>query len=259
MRATPSRTLPAGALLALLAALPAGAGIDNSRHDLSAGSASPVKSPTENRICVFCHTPHRALRQTLLWNQSATAQAGYTWGRPATIAGTTLPASIRPESKRCLDCHDGTVALGETSAGRIPVSGAGVDASGRLVDPFYLVGQGGDLSSHHPVSIPYAGQSGYNGLSSGVPPAKVNDLPGGYFAVTTAGCVNTTGVCTTAAARPGADGHRINLVPNAPGSTTNVGIECISCHEPHNRFNFQYMTRLETVANDDLCYGCHYK
>jgi hypothetical protein len=252
-------------------------GIRNSDHDLSNTSLAPLHNANaaENQICNYCHTPHRAQSTQFLWNHTPTLNTSWTWGNDldgnpltATTAGTPLPTTLRSGSKRCLACHDGSVAIGDVSnagdgaAGIIPglESIAGfTDATGKLIDTSHMMGAGGNMGGNHPVSIPYAGQTGYNSLDSAVPASSLGGAVGGYYDVTTAGCVSPTGLCTTAPATDGRNGAAINLIPNVSGGTTNVGVECTSCHEPHGKFGYGWFTRVDVENASGLCRSCHNK
>jgi predicted CXXCH cytochrome family protein len=267
------------ALAALLAAAAAPAcpqTVAGTAHDLSLSSATlgtngatGIRSTTETQICIFCHTPHRASAQVLLWNHAASAYSTYSWGTDdvgqpitSTTWGTPLPSTPRPESRRCLGCHDGSVALGSVSSLATPIPMTVVagktDATGHLVDPAEVVGGGGDMGGQHPVSIPYAGQAGYNGISSGVPASKVDNAPGHYWMVKVGGCETQTGICTQATGAP-LNGSRIQLIPNVQGGTANVGVECTTCHEPHGRYGLAYFMRVDPMTQDALCRSCHNK
>jgi len=260
------------ALAALLPALCWAQGIRNSPHDLSMTSSATVKATAETQICKFCHTPHTSQSTQLLWNHTQTAQAGYSWGNdldgsPITMTGhgTNLPTTLRNASKRCLGCHDGSVAIGDVSnvgtggPGRIAVAvvAGRTDANGNLINAGVQVGVGGSMAGSHPVSIPYAAQTGYNGQNSGVPPSLVDNAIGNYWMVRTTGCTSPSGVCTQASGAP-VDGAAINLIPQTPGSATNVGIECGTCHEPHNKTGLPYFSRVD-MNQSGLCRSCHNK
>lgn len=266
------------ATLMLPAAAFAQAGIRNSDHDLSNSSTAALKnqSGAANQICIYCHTPHKAQSTELLWNHTATLQTTWTWGLDLdgaaltkTTTGTNLPSTLRSASKRCLGCHDGSVALGDVSNAGDGAAGviaglAGItnftDGDGKLADLTHQVGVSGAMGGNHPVSIPYAGQSGYNGLNSSVPAAWIGaNVVGGYYDAVTAGCTSTTGVCTSAPASDGRNGSLINLIPNVVGASTNVGIECSSCHEPHGKYGNAYFTRVDVANASGLCRSCHNK
>ncbi len=247
-------------------------GIRNSDHDLSASSGADIKNANDNQICIYCHTPHKAQSTQLLWNHSQTAVAVWSWGNDLdgnaltnTTAGTLLPTIVRSNSKRCLGCHDGSVAIGDVSNAGDGQKGiiAGLenlpnltDATGKLIDASKIIGGGGNMGGNHPISIPYAGQTGYNNADS---KAVADDAIGNYFKPTNAGCTSATGWCTTAPASDGRNGAAINLIPNAPGGATNFGIECTSCHEPHNRFGFDKFARVDNTVSSGLCRSCHNK
>lgn len=264
-----------GALM-LPAAAFAQSGIRNSKHDLSNSSTSALKNqnPAENQICKYCHTPHRAQSTQVVWNHTQTANVTHNWGNDLdgngltqTTQGTALPTTLRSRSRRCLGCHDGSVAIGDVSnagggaPGIIPglESIAGfTDATGKLIDTTHVVGASGNMGGNHPVSIAYAGQSGYNGTNSGATADGV-DGAGNYWLVATTGCTSASGICTNAPTTDGRNGANIQLIPNTPGTTTNVGIECVSCHEPHKKYGYPYFARVDVTSASGLCRSCHAK
>ena len=48
------------------------AGIATTRHNLSISGPGEVKATTEQRLCVFCHTPHRAISTSCTKEKTAT-------------------------------------------------------------------------------------------------------------------------------------------------------------------------------------------
>lgn len=237
-------------------------GLRNSAHDFSASSTAAVKS-NERQMCKFCHTPHGALSTNLLWNHRPSSTT-YNWGgQTTTFSGTPLPSTINEPSKKCLSCHDGSVALAELVNDGTPgntsttvfTGPAGRLEAGALRGVNVVVGAGGDVSHGHPFSIPYAGNA-YGGITSGVPPSSPE-----YQAVLAGGsCRTATGICTGAAAG-GSDGTVIQLYPATAGSlnTTTTGIECGTCHEPHNQYGNRWLMRLDAATTDNLCSACHIK
>ena len=275
-------------ICAALVLLPSAAfavpGIRNSDHDLSNSSTTGAKNSlvTANQICIYCHTPHKAQSTQFAWNHSQTANTP-TWGLDLdgqalgkTNTGTLLPTTLRSGSKRCLGCHDGSVAIGDVSnagdgsagiiAGLTSISTPAIpgpvvavtDAAGKMIDASHTIGVGGAMGGNHPISIPYAGETGYNGANSSVKAANMN-VVGGFYGVTLATCLSTTGVCTNAPVADGANGTLINLIPNTAGGTTNVGVECVSCHEPHNKYDNGWFTRVSVENASGLCRSCHNK
>jgi len=95
-------------------------------------------------ICITCHTPHDSdisVTNAPLWNHEVTAELAYTL-----YASTTLNATLgQPlgNSKLCLSCHDGTVAL-DSYGGATGVTTIG---TGGLI--------GTNLSTEHPISFDY--------------------------------------------------------------------------------------------------------
>ena len=116
--------------------------ISGTSHDFT-GSAWN----TTGELCIVCHTPHNGdmtVATAPLWNHKVTAVAAYT-----VYSSSTLDATVgQPgdESKLCLSCHDGTVAL-ENCGG--VTTGTNLIASG---NPTYV---GTDLTNDHPISFTY--------------------------------------------------------------------------------------------------------
>ena len=113
-------------LLASHAALNGQGSIATTKHNLSVGGPGTVRAQSETQICVFCHTPHNSRTQAPLWNRNDSGGT-YTMYWSATMDAYSSPAAApqpNGNSKLCLSCHDGTLALGATVAsGTIPMSG----------------------------------------------------------------------------------------------------------------------------------------
>jgi predicted CXXCH cytochrome family protein len=139
-----------GAVLALAAAAAAAAGIEDTPHNLSISGQYEIKSTTESRICIFCHTPHDARPDTpYLWNRQAPATSYQTYESSTLLSTVGQPTGA---SKLCLSCHDGTIALGAVLS-----EPNEIDFPGRFRfitedRDSYL---GTDLADDHPVSFPY--------------------------------------------------------------------------------------------------------
>jgi len=93
-------------------------------------------------ICVVCHTPHFALAATdgPLWNHESTTATYDLYTSPTLDATLTQPGT---ESKTCLSCHDGTVAL-DAFGGQTGTNNIGAQWN-----------VGTDLSDDHPVGFDY--------------------------------------------------------------------------------------------------------
>ncbi|HDZ68940.1 MAG TPA: hypothetical protein ENH43_00770, partial [Phycisphaerales bacterium] len=123
-------------MIVTLLQLPAGASVQGTPHDLSAVGGG--------NTCSFCHTPHRALTGTPLWNHKLST-AVYTIYQSSSLDAD--PGQPTGPSKLCLSCHDGTVALTETING-----GSG----GGAYMPPGAANLGTDLSDDHPISFVYS-------------------------------------------------------------------------------------------------------
>jgi predicted CXXCH cytochrome family protein len=144
--------------VALLACLPIlmGAGrkssILNSPHNLSVSGPGEIKSQSETRVCIFCHSSHNASSDGPLWNHETTNPEKFkTYDRSTMLGQAEQPNGA---TKLCLSCHDGTIAVGNihSAAGNLPmdgVGGTGFIPAGRKSN------LGTDLSGTHPVSIKF--------------------------------------------------------------------------------------------------------
>ena len=202
-------------------------------------------------LCTFCHTPHRALSTRLLWNHTLSSNT-FSWDEATTMGGTDLPTNIQTwigPTRNCLSCHDGSVAIGDVAwfnkAGPLVIN-----ATDHQNDDF-TVGPGGDLTGNHPVALPYpfnnTGGESYNGISTGidvalewVPDPRVNGIR----------LFKDSGLGSALAG----------------GEEGNAGIECSSCHDPHNASTVQdeYFLRGSLTGNAGgpagyICLKCHDK
>lgn len=95
-------------------------------------------------ICIVCHTPHNAdtaVAGAPLWNHAVTSSTFTLYSSPTFDGGPAVqPAG---QSRLCLSCHDGTVAI---------------DSFGGATGTVFLTGGanlGTDLSGDHPISFAY--------------------------------------------------------------------------------------------------------
>ncbi len=141
--------------LILLGALVAGpvygSSVINTVHNLSAAGPGTIKAVSATDACVFCHTAHHATGASPLWNHQMSSVSNYVVYTSArmTSLGVTIPQP-NGSSRLCLSCHDGTVALGEVSSGRIITMQNGVTTM-----PTGTANLGTDLSKDHPISFNY--------------------------------------------------------------------------------------------------------
>jgi predicted CXXCH cytochrome family protein len=221
-----------GALIAFVPLALHAASIVGTKHDLSATTANAAAhAVTETQICVFCHTPHQAMSQALLWNHNPGTVNGFSSGQ-TTQAGTPLPTTLNNGvSKKCLSCHDGTISIGDTAGGAITVTGTGLDGTGAIVAD--RVGDKSSIDTNHPVGVPYAAEPAYNGAAS---------------AATVA-----TGTYKSLASAQAAG---IKFFTKALATDTGRGVECASCHDVHGAAGFASFLRIENTGSA-LWLTCH--
>lgn len=142
-----------------------GESIVQTKHNLSASGPGAVRAVSEDRICVFCHTPHESSSDAPLWNRRASSAAYIPYDSPTLVATPGQPTGA---SKLCLSCHDGTIALGDVLSESTPIAMAG----GGIMPPGPgLIGT--DLRDDHPISFPYT--DSYSQLSSDLAPPNTWD------------------------------------------------------------------------------------
>ena len=198
--------------------------VKDTKHNLSASGTGTIKAASETQICVFCHTPHGSSSAGQLWNKTATS-ASYTPYSSDYLTSLAYPAAaaLKPRSKLCMSCHDGTVALG--SVYNLPGSGgAGTIAM---------------TQSGSPITTMPSNATGYLGTS------LTDDHPVGFLYDTVKD--------TQLQIRAWPWNTAVKLDPDASNGT----VECQSCHEPHNN-QFTKFLRMSN-ANAALCTHCHNK
>lgn len=225
-----------------------GSGIGSTLHDFTgatyvgAGAGDPAAG-----ACTFCHTPHQASEQVLVWNRALSAN-NFEWPAGSATSGGTSYSSFAPAytgtTVKCLSCHDGTVAIGEVAWFN---KGGPRDFSlGVMTGPSVIAAPAdGSLAGNHPVAMPYpfnnVGGNTYNGVTTGngVVLEFVPDPTGTGIRL-----YNDNGGVITAGA--------------VAGST---GIECASCHDPHNSSTVQGPFFLRGTMNgaNYICRKCHAK
>jgi len=239
------------AMLAPLSAMgAAGDGIVGSPHDF----VGKTQNATAIGVCTFCHTPHKASQTALLWNHTASANATFSWDVATTTGGTnyaTFANTYEGSTTKCLACHDGSVAIGDVNWFRGQSwNGANALNLEKVAEgDVKSVGYGGDLSGNHPVAMPYpyANQANtYNAITSG---------DGLAFDEWIANPV-TLGI------RLFSDtGTEISAIDSSHVGT-DVGIECSSCHDPHNKKATGEFFLLGSLTGNDtnyICMKCHVK
>jgi hypothetical protein len=233
-----------------------GDGLANSAHDFTLENG--VNNTVDVGLCTFCHTPHRAQQTKLLWNHTLSSNTFQWTDTVNTMNGTPLPTfdqSWQGVSKNCLSCHDGTVAIGDVAWFRA-ASRNGLDAildhtHDAAADPALITAANpgsGDMDGNHPVAHPFPFQgavSTYNGVTSGL-------------LVVSSGWQADP---QTAGIRLFNDDGSGEVTAGAVVGQT--GIECSSCHDPHNGSAVidDYFLRGTIDGNDAnyICLKCHDK
>jgi predicted CXXCH cytochrome family protein len=122
--------------------------IRSTKHNLSVSGPGAVKALSEDRVCVFCHTPHNASPVAPLWNRNE-SPAAYT---PYTSTSMNAsPGQPTGASKLCLSCHDGALALGEVLSETAPIT----MADGVTIMPHGVANMRAILLDDHPISFSY--------------------------------------------------------------------------------------------------------
>ena len=229
------------------------ASIAGTKHNLSTSGTGTVKSATEQRICVFCHTPHRSMGSVRglsvpLWNHSLST-ASYTLYQSRTLLSPTSP-NIQPDgaSKVCLSCHDGTVAItsiANTGGSKTMMSmrkSSQLTPEGKL-STSASSNLGTELSGHHPISI---------AMNATLLKDKESQCKSG--AVTQRLCLPTNKYARLARTK--------NSYPNNVPSLAAVdGLQCTTCHDPHEDKLPGKTFFLRAVDKDNnwdiMCTDCH--
>ncbi|MBX3727606.1 MAG: hypothetical protein KF858_00330 [Candidatus Sumerlaeia bacterium] len=141
--------LALGALLVVLATRGlTQTSIVDTPHNLSSSGPGAIRALDEDRVCVFCHTPHGARTEAPLWNRRDSSATYQPYDSPTLVARPGQPTG---SSKLCLSCHDGTVALGDLVSQSTPIDFAG---GTRMPAGRSLIGT--DLRDDHPISFAYS-------------------------------------------------------------------------------------------------------
>lgn len=208
------------------------AGISATKHNLSTShtaAGQTIYSSDQTEICIFCHTPHDAIKNNNipLWNHTLSSTAAYgvytspTYNATDTADVGGVTAATAAVSNLCLSCHDGTVAINSfNNPSNINPTTTMVGTTGGML-PTGNSNLGTDLTNDHPVNFTY-----------------------------------NTALATT-------DGSLVNPV-DATGSGLSNGVklysskvQCASCHDPHTSTQGAFLRA--TMSGSTLCFSCHSK
>lgn len=217
-----------------LASTSAMAGIKNTKHDLSVGSANMggTIAGGSNQLCIYCHTPHNASPSIPLWNRGAATNSGFTFYSSPSMKlsqGTKSAFEATSTSLQCMSCHSGVDGLGAliTNKGGEPAAAlTGANATGNISGDKIAAGKallGSNLGNDHPVNI--------------------------QMLATTVGLydpsANTIG-----------NGLAVKL-PLFKGTSGSNYIECGSCHAVHDNTHLKFLRT--SNKGSILCLACHNK
>ncbi|MFI5253439.1 MAG: cytochrome c3 family protein [Bacteroidota bacterium] len=182
----------------------------DTKHNLTAIGPGTIKAATEKNTCLFCHTPHAPRATTQLWNHAlSTATYDLYTSDYLTSLNYATPVQPNAQSKLCLSCHDGTVAIGAVYNNRGGTSIA--MANGVTTMPATSSSNlGTSLMNDHPVGYIYDN-------------TKDPELVGRSWPWQTS----------------------IKLDPDQSNGT----VECQTCHDPHDNTNPPFLRMGNTNAS----------
>ncbi|MCL4222265.1 MAG: hypothetical protein KJZ65_12945 [Phycisphaerales bacterium] len=222
----------------------------DSPHNLSTSGPGAIRATSEEEVCIFCHAPHNSTPIRPLWNRAMPLEAYTVYTSRALDAEPGQPTG---DSKMCLSCHDGTIALGAVASRSMPISMMG----GVTTMPVGAGLIGTDLRDDHPISFRFDA-----GLAATDPKLRhPAQLPPEIRLD-----VNSEMQCTTCHdAHNNARGKFLVLDNTSSQLCTSchqVGTttitehqDCNACHQPHSAPSGPYLLRSATVA--DTCLNCH--
>jgi hypothetical protein len=147
----------------------------DSKHNLSTSGKGEIKSYTESRVCIFCHSSHNAAKEGPLWNHKTTTPGKFRTYQRSTLDAT--PEQPNGATKLCLSCHDGTIAVGAVKGLSQPIALRNVGPAGRIPGG-KKSNLGTDLSGTHPVSIKFEQSSALTDKHLRWPPLDPNGTVG---------------------------------------------------------------------------------
>ncbi len=255
--------------------------LDDNPHNFAAGSTG-IEATVEDRVCIFCHTPHNAsmdssLLNGPLWNHELSTATYSSWtpqiaNEPPYISNvgyvnvlTTQPSQPDGSSRMCMGCHDGTIGIGNIISSAditMDTSHTCLDSEGRLDS----AGAGcanlviTDLRQKHTVSIPMNQQLIENSLEAcdGSQTTKLSYPWDGVSPLADTVFLRPT---ATRYPWPAGDYGVSSGFPNAKyKSGYSYGVQCSTCHDPHfwdvdsGDVGYKFLV---TATLSDLCIACH--
>lgn len=224
-----TKVLLAVGLLAGIAASAQAASIVNTKHDLSSGisSANSVHSTTQNQTCVFCHAPHNAVTNKLLWNRNALVGSTmkiYTSYNTGAMRSALSQSALGDDSSSllCLSCHSLTAAADVITNTANSKGGTSVSYTGSTFPS--VTGGMDNLTNDHPVGINYD-------------------------------AAQTVATATGLVASSGGKVGVLRLFKSAVSGSSSM--ECASCHNVHDNSYGKFLAL--SNSQSALCVVCHVK
>lgn len=255
--------IAAGIMAASLAM--AGVGnVSNTVHNFSPGGYSAqLQSTRINEVCKFCHTPHNAGKNRLLWNKSNLTAASYNmYTSSKTLSETVRTASsFSPDSPSllCLGCHDGKTAMNVLHTSDTGVdAGAGYQAGSKLFET---------SAGFTPLTMQGFLTDGFGGMLPNMNiggtidnPTKGNDLTNDH----------PLGFSYSAVLGEPAAAARLNSIEQVGAKSSNrikffgggKKVECSTCHDPHVDSTINTELKPFLVMSNSgsaICLSCHNK
>ena len=199
--------------------------ITGSAHDFStqAWTGATAGAPNGGRICIACHTPHRSdtsVTDAPLWNHKLSTASYTLYSSPTMDASVT---ALGGNSKLCLSCHDGTVAVNSFGG----VTGTTMISAANNI--------GTNLKASHPIGFTYDSALATKDGSLFDPASKQVTIG--------SGTQTRTGTLTATLLFGGK-------------------MECDSCHDVHNTFTVgglgSGLVKVDPTGSK-ICLACHNK
>jgi hypothetical protein len=214
-------------------------GMVGSIHDMNMFSF--VFKDTQQRVCIFCHTPHNANPAAgALWNltldPASITLASYQWIAPTNQKISFNSDPLIGPSRLCMTCHDGNIAIdvaGHTMSNNFPQDVISTN-----------------LSITHPVGVDYDSAMSIRGASELAD--KTSHL--------------ATSLSTNYSATEYNQVTRNATLRIVDVLYEGVYITCMSCHDVHNDqnitpdpgHNYNYLL-LAKEEQSLICLSCHLK
>lgn len=226
------------------------------------GSIAAAASGTgQVQVCIYCHTPHNAVKNGPLWNKanSTSAQAFKLYTSSATLSSATKASSLPAGSPSllCLSCHDGKTAMNILHNTSYGVDAAAAGITGYPAGTNVITASNGTANAAYLMPAPVwnaelnDGNGGYNkDMRTGMNDSLTDDHPVGFSYTAAYG------------EKPTKLNNNIGMDSAIRFFGPQKRMECSTCHNPHidSSVDINYKPFLaKSNANSELCLACHNK